>query len=109
MAVRFLRAGYGVIIDDVVTSDELPLYREALDVREAVHFVVLLPELDVILERKDLHPRQRGRLTALHERFSEWEDVTVVRPAGLEPALVADRVMALAGEGASLLSTSIEQ
>ena len=106
IARRFLEAGYGVIIDDVITREELPIYREALLSQEGVHFVVLLPDLDVVLERKGVDPRQRDRLTQLHKGFMEWDSVSVVRPAGLAPALVADRVMALAGEGASLMSTA---
>src|SRR3990170_5282052 len=47
MARRFLDAGYGVIIDDVVTDDDLPIYREQLaGCAAAVHFVVLLPALE---------------------------------------------------------------
>ena len=80
-------------------------FRTALLSQEAVHFVVLLPDLDVILERKGVDSRQRARLTELHRDFSEWDSVAVVRPGGMAPALVADRVMALAGEGASLIST----
>ncbi len=108
IARRFLDAGYGVIIDDVITSDELPIYRAALLSQEAVHFVVLLPDLDVILERTGVDPRQRDRLAELHRDFAGWDGLAIVRPAGLTPALVADRVMALAGEGASLISTPLE-
>ena len=105
IARRFLEAGYGVIIDDVITNEELPVYQAALYAQDTVHFVVLLPELEVVLERSGVDPRQRERLAELHKRFSGWDGVAVVRPAGLAPALVADRVMALAGEGASLIST----
>ena len=108
MARRFLDAGYGVIIDDVVTADELPRYRDALaGVDAAVHFVVLLPALAVILEREQVRPSEwhrGGRLEALHERFAEWDDVAVVDPGDLAPDLVADRVMALAAEGRALVS-----
>jgi chloramphenicol 3-O-phosphotransferase len=101
MARRFLEAGYGVVIDDVVTQDDLPLYREALAGCPATaHFVVLLPDLDVLLSRPTA---QRDRLRALHERFAHWRDVAVVEPGALAPELVADRVMALAAEGKALL------
>ena len=103
MAGRFLEAGYGVVIDDVITSEDLPLYQEALSSFDAVHFVVLLPDLNVVLERTGVDPRQRDRLSAMHESFSAWEGVAVVQPEDLTPALVADRVMALAGEGTSLI------
>lgn len=104
IAQRFLDAGYGVVIDDVISSDELPLYQEALAAQDVVHFVVLLPELDVIMARKDVDPRQRGRIAALHEGFASWDGVAIVRPEDLPPRLVADRIMALAGEGVSLIS-----
>ena len=43
MARRFLDAGYGVIIDDVVTPDGLPMYRHALaSCPAAAHFVMLM-------------------------------------------------------------------
>ncbi len=105
MARRFLEAGYGVIIDDVITSEELPFYQAALSSPKTVHFVVLLPDLEVVLERTGLESRQRDRLAELHKSFSEWDSVAIVRPEGLTPTLVADRVMALAGEGTSLIST----
>ena len=108
MARRFLDAGYGVIIDDVVTPDELPAYREALaGCRAAVHFVTLLPPLAVVLERERRRAtewRGGGRLEALHRRFSQWDDVAVLDPGDLAPDLVADRVMALAAEGQALLA-----
>ena len=110
MARRFLDAGYGVIIDDVVAADDLPLYRESLlTCHAAVHLVVLLPALAVILERERVRPsewRRGGHLEALHERFSQWSDVVVVDPGDLAPDLVADRVMALAAEGRALISVA---
>jgi chloramphenicol 3-O-phosphotransferase len=97
MARRFLDGGYGVVIDDVVTPDDLPAYRAALAGRtEPVHFVVLLPALEVLLARE---PRQTERLRGLYQRFAGWSGVAVIDPADLAPELVADRVMALAGEG----------
>lgn len=101
MARRFLAAGYGVVIDDVVTQEDLPLYREALAGCPATaHFVVLRPDLDVLLSRPTA---QRDRLRALHQRFARWKHVAVVEPGALAPELVADRVMALAAEGKALL------
>jgi hypothetical protein len=101
MARRFLDAEYGVVIDDVVTEDDLPLYREALaGLGHTAHFVVLLPALDIVLARE---PRQPERVRALHARFAAWRDVEGVDPDALAPELVADRVMALAAEGKALL------
>ncbi len=107
MARRFLDAGYGVVIDDVVAPDALPIYQEALVSCPApTHFVVLLPTLAVILERERERPtewRSGGRLDALHRRLSGWDDVARLDPGALAPDLVADRVMALAAEGSALL------
>ena len=101
MACRFLDAGYGVVIDDVITGDDLPAYRDALAGRaEPVHFVVLLPSLQAMLARGTREP---DRARALHERFATWKGVAVIDPGGLAPEVVADRVMALAAEGRALL------
>ena len=108
MARRFLAAGYGVVIDDVVTPEDLPAYRNALAGVEAiVHVVVLLPPLDVLRERVQSDEWQRaGRLEALYERFARWQDVAKVEAADLAPELVADRVMSLAAEGRALLQNA---
>ncbi len=107
MARRFLEAGYGAVIDDVVTKDDVPLYREALaGCAVPVHLVVLLPGLDLLLERERKRPTEwhgAGRLEGLYERFNQWTAVTRVDPDALAPELVADRVMALAAEGSALL------
>jgi tRNA uridine 5-carbamoylmethylation protein Kti12 len=107
MARRFLDAGYGVVIDDIVTSDELPAYREELaGCRATAHFVVLLPRPDLLLERERARPTEwhrAGRLDAVYQRFAGWNDVAVIDPDALAPELVADRVMALAAEGEALL------
>ena len=63
MAKQFLNAGYGVVIDDVVTPDELPVYQRELAVGEAVHFVVLLPDMTVVRERAG--HGQENRLSAI--------------------------------------------
>ncbi len=108
MARRFLDAGYGVVIDDVVTPDDLPAYREALaGCRAAAHFVVLLPPLAVVLERERARPTEwhrAGRLEELHRTLSQWHGVATIDPGDLAADLVADRVMALAAEGRALLS-----
>jgi chloramphenicol 3-O-phosphotransferase len=107
MARRFLDAGYGVVIDDVVTPDGLAVYREALaGGAHEVHFVLLLPPLGVLHERERARPTEwhrAGRLEALVERLAAWSGVAVIDPGDLPPDLVADRVMALAAEGRALL------
>jgi tRNA uridine 5-carbamoylmethylation protein Kti12 len=108
MARRFLDGGYGVVIDDIVTPDELPAYREALaGCHATVHFVVLQPPLDLLLERERARPTEwhrAGRLDAVYQRFVGWQGGAVVDPDALAPELVADRVMALAAEGKALLT-----
>lgn len=110
MARRFLDAGYGVIIDDIAGPDDLPLYRAALSsCDETVHFVVLLPPLELLIERERRRPTEwhrAGRLEAAHARFAAWRGVAVVDPDALAPELVADRVMALAAAGRALLSAT---
>jgi chloramphenicol 3-O-phosphotransferase len=105
MATQFLDAGYGVVIDDVITPDQLSAYQRELAVDAAVHFVVLLPDIKVVRERAG-HGRAE-RLNALYERFAGWTDVAVVEPGDLAPELVADRVMALAAEGRALVERAI--
>jgi len=102
LARQFLDAGYGVVIDDIVTSDELPFYQRELAASGAVHFVVLLPSIDVIRGR--MGHGEADRLSALHERFANWPEVAIVDPGDLAPQLVADRVMALASEGKALVT-----
>lgn len=101
MACRFLDAGYGVVIDDVITQAELPIYRECLTERtEPVHFVVLIPSSETV---GGLSDRDSTRLLALHERFAAWKDAARIDSAGLPPELVADRIMSLAAEGLAKL------
>ena len=106
LARRFLDAGYGVVIDDVVTEADLPLYRHELSAYEAVHFVVLLPAPGVIQERAG--SAQAGRLEDLQRRFASWHGVAVVEPGDLAPELVADKVMAVAAEGEALISQAAD-
>lgn len=65
-----------------------------------MHFVVLLPALDVLLAHE---PRRPEHVQTMHKRFAAWKGVAVIDPADLAPELVADRVMALAAEGRALL------
>ncbi len=99
MASRFLDAGYGVVIDDVVTPDQLSNYKEQLASRTAIaHLVVLLPAPDVLQSRA-----HGGIVAEQHERFATWSGVCVIDPEDMAPDLVADRVMAAAAQGIALL------
>jgi tRNA uridine 5-carbamoylmethylation protein Kti12 len=107
MARRFLDAGYGVVIDDVITEEDEPAYREELATcAMPVHYVVLLPALSVLLEREQSRPTEwhrAGRLEQVYERFAARRGANVIDPGDLAPDLVADRVMALAAEGRALM------
>jgi tRNA uridine 5-carbamoylmethylation protein Kti12 len=107
MARRFLDAGYGVVIDDIIAPEDLPAYRDGLAASAAAqHFVLLLPALDLILQRERSRPTEwhrSGRLEAVYRRLALWSGVATIDPASLAPELVADRVMALAAEGRALL------
>jgi chloramphenicol 3-O-phosphotransferase len=107
LARRFLDAGYGAIIDDVVLPDDLPLYRRALaGCGHTVHLVLLLPALDVLRERERARPTEwhrAGHLEAAWAELAAWDGVARIDPEGLAPDLVADRVMALAAEGRARL------
>jgi chloramphenicol 3-O-phosphotransferase len=108
MARRFVEAGYGVVIDDIVTRDDLPAYREALrGLGAPVHLVLLLPPLATILEREAGRPTEwhrRGRLDGLYAELAGWAGVATIDPDGLAPVLVADRIMELAAGGRALIS-----
>ncbi len=98
VASRFLDAGYGVVIDDVIAQEELAAYQACLVNRmEPIHYVALLPpppEAVVPTPRRD-----HARLVGLHERFASWTGIARIDPTGLTPELVADKIMALASEG----------
>ena len=63
---------YAAIIDDVVTSGVAEQYREALaGLRVPVHFVTLLPSLEVTAERDGRRSASvPDRARALHEEFT---------------------------------------
>jgi len=103
MARRFLGAGYGVVIDDVITEEDLATYRDALgDRAELMHFVVLLPAIDALAREGKRLP---DRIRVLHERFASWQGVALIDPGSLAPEIIADRIMALTAEGRALLAS----
>jgi chloramphenicol 3-O-phosphotransferase len=108
MACRFLNAGYGVLVDDIVLPDDLAVYRRALaPCQQAVHFIVLTAPLAVVVEREKRRPtewHQGRRLEEVHQALAGWQGVATVGVDALTPELVADRVMAVAAEGRALLS-----
>ncbi len=113
LAANFLTERFAVIIDDVVvTPEELAPYVEGLRPTGApVHFVRLLPSLEVCLARNAA--RREGRMPpARIEKV--WRDFEAAGPfAGatidltdLTPQETADRLQALTTSGTSLVSLS---
>jgi hypothetical protein len=95
--------GNGVVIDDVITEEDLATYRDALgDRAELMHFVVLLPTLDALAREGKRLP---DRIRVLHERFASWQGVALIDPGSLAPEIIADRIMALTAEGRALLAS----
>ena len=110
LARNFLEERFAVIIDDVVMDQaDLSAYVDALKPAAfAVHFVRLLPRLDVCLQRNA--GREEGRM--LPERIEKvWRDFEAARAfagatidsSDLSPYATADRLQALTTSGESLV------
>ena len=110
LTANFLEQRFAVIIDDVVTEQaHLQLYLDNLQgLGFPVHFVRLLPELDVCLQRNQ--ERKEGRVSPDRVRKVHSE----IRAAGefagktidsseLTPYQTADRLQELTTSGASLV------
>ena len=101
---------YAVVIDDVVFAREAAQYREALaDVGCDVHFVLLLPDLEVTLARD----RARlatipDRVRALHEQFRRESAEGLLPGATIDSThdenaqMTADRVQEAVATGEAL-------
>jgi Chloramphenicol phosphotransferase-like protein len=108
MAERFIRAGYGVIIEDVVLTDDLPRYEESLEDLEAlVHAIALLPEPSALSSRAGPATQSRD-VPDIGRIRSEMEGMGIARldPGSRSPEEVADAVMELAARGDALLIRS---
>ena len=101
---------YAVVIDDVVDASVAAQYREALAGIEAnVHFVTLLPSLDVTLARDAGRSASiPDRVRALHAKFSREASLGTLpglvldTSADPDAALTADRVQDAVGRGDAL-------
>jgi chloramphenicol 3-O-phosphotransferase len=110
LARNFLEERFAVIIDDVIiTAGDLSLYIDELRPADApVHFVRLLPRLDVCLERNS--KRREGRMSperveTVHRELSavtELPGVTVDN-SDMTAHETADRLQALTTSGVSLI------
>ena len=116
LAGNFLAERFAVIIDDVViTEDELGEYlRHLQQAGVPVHFVRLLPALEVCQERNRL--RREGRQPAervekVWQQFREASSVpgAVVDSSGLTAYGTADKLQALTTSGESIVWPNSDQ
>ncbi|HLF71335.1 MAG TPA: ATP-binding protein [Dehalococcoidia bacterium] len=110
LARNFLAERIAVIIDDiVVTNEELERYVEELKpAGVVVHFVRLLPSLEVCRQRDRGRPQWRmapKRLESLWHAFAEAKDApgATIDSSDLDPYETADRLQALTTSGESLV------
>ena len=108
---NFLSERFAVIIDDMIESlEEASWYQEALrDAGVAVHFVRLLPRLDVCLERnagREYPERMRAQHVERAYRRIEALDVesaATIDNSDMTPEGSADRLQALTTSGESIV------
>ncbi len=101
---------YAAVIDDVVFAEQAALYREAFaGIGCNVHFVLLLPSLEVVLERDAARSYSiPERVRALHADFTREFAAGLLPGAAIDSsedgdaALTADRVMDAVASGAAL-------
>jgi hypothetical protein len=115
MAKRFVKAGYGVVIEDVVLPDALRMYLGGFaNVESPVHAVALLPELEVVLGRDGANKKSVGRASTARTRevyFSliGMNEIARIQPGSRSPEEVADELMELAASGNALLKLNESQ
>jgi gluconate kinase len=111
VTLNFLAERFAVIIDDTVTSDEeVSLYREGLrNAGVAVHFVRLLPRLDVCLARNAARDSQE-RMRPVHVETAYRQVAALLVPSAptidnseLTPETTADKLQALTTSGESVI------
>jgi tRNA uridine 5-carbamoylmethylation protein Kti12 len=112
LARNFLEERFAVIVDDVVVSkDDLDAYVEGLKETDIqIHFVRLLPSLDVCLARNAA--REEGKMSperveAVWHEFDAAGELggATIDSSALSVYGTADRLQALTTSGASLLKT----
>jgi chloramphenicol 3-O-phosphotransferase len=109
LARNFIEARFGVIIDDVVGPQGLAAYLEGLEpVAVPVHFVRLMPRLEVCEERDRARREERvapGRVQVVHaflESAGEHAGATIDN-SDLSPQAAADKLQELTSTGRSLV------
>lgn len=110
LAANFLDARFAVIVDDVVvTAEELSAYLDGLRALGApVHFVRLLPRLEVCIERNRGRSAGRvpgGRVASVYAQFVAAGEIGGVTVDNSEMTAheAADRLQALTTSGASMI------
>ena len=101
---------YSVVIDDVIFSDTVERYREALRGIDChVHFALLLPDLETTLARDAARPYSvPERARALHEALAQQSEAGVLPGVVLDSthdadaARTADRVLDAVAAGEAL-------
>ena len=100
---------YAVVIEDIVSAERVELYRRAFDGIECnVHFVLLLPSLEVALARDATRSYQAKHVRGLHADFTRESAAGLLPGAAIDSsedgdaALTADRVMDAVASGAAL-------
>jgi adenylate kinase family enzyme len=107
LAANFLAERFAVIIDDIVT--EQPHFDEYLEglkpAGSPVHFVRLLPRLEVCLARNALRPQERRSAQLVDGYFTGPNAVggATIDTSDLTPEQTADRLQALTTSGQSIV------
>lgn len=108
-AVPFARSLYGVFIDGLISPVFLPVYVDELrEAGVAIHYVVLLPSLEELMQRADGREKQipgagREMFERMHAMFAEATLPGWVTDAAGSAALTADAVMDACGRGDALV------
>lgn len=109
VSLNFLAERIGVILDDVVSSEEtLDFLVEGLKpAGVAIHHIRLLPAMDVSVERDRGRKTSRAglrRIEAVYREIEAWKrDVVTIDNSSLPPAQAADRLQLLTTTGQSLV------
>ena len=100
---------YAAVIEDIVLADRVELYREAFEgIGCNVHFVLLLPSLEVSLARDAAHSYHAKHLRGLHADFTSESSAGLLPGAVVDSsedgdaALTADRVVDAVASGRAL-------
>lgn len=110
VSLNFLADRIGVIVDDVVpTEEDLAFILDGLKPAAVpIHHIRLLPSLETSVVR-DAGRRDaragRQRIEAVYKQLAEWHPAHVIDNTDLTPAEAADKLQMLTTTGQSLLWT----